>query len=150
MNFWQRLGYLLEKYWPSFLEGAGYTLIIAIVCTAIGCIIGFALGIIQTIPINKRSNPVKRVLLKIVRIIITAYVEVFRGTPMIVQAMFIYYGTAMLMDKPMAMLPAAILIVSINTGAYMTETVRGGILSIDPGQTEGAKAFFAPYLQENS
>ena len=100
-------------------------MIIAIVCTAIGCIIGFALGIIQTIPINKRSNPVKRVLLKIVRIIITAYVEVFRGTPMIVQAMFIYYGTAMLMDKPMAMLPAAILIVSINTGAYMTETVRG-------------------------
>jgi putative lysine transport system permease protein len=147
MNFWQRLGYLLEKYWPSFLEGAGYTLIIAIVCTAIGCIIGFALGIIQTIPINKRSNPVKRVLLKIVRIIITAYVEVFRGTPMIVQAMFIYYGTAMLMDKPMAMLPAAILIVSINTGAYMTETVRGGILSIDPGQTEGAKAIGMTHFQ---
>ena len=147
MNFWQRLGYLLEKYWPSFLEGAGYTLIIAIVCTAIGCIIGFALGIIQTIAINKRSNPVKRVLLKIVRIIITAYVEVFRGTPMIVQAMFIYYGTAMLMDKPMAMLPAAILIVSINTGAYMTETVRGGILSIDPGQTEGAKAIGMTHFQ---
>ena len=125
-------------------------MIIAIVCTAIGCIIGFALGIIQTIPINKRSNPVKRVLLKIVRIIITAYVEVFRGTPMVLQAVFIFYGLPYFSNNQYrfdSMWAAAILIVSINTGAYMTETVRGGILSIDPGQTEGAKAIGMTHFQ---
>lgn len=149
MNFWQRIIYLLQKYTPSFLQGAAYTIIIAVVCTFIGCIIGFALGIVQTIPLGdkKTSSPIKRVLLRIVRVIISIYVEVFRGTPMIVQSMCIYYGIAMLLGHPMGMWPAAILIVSINTGAYMTETVRGGILSIDPGQTEGAKAIGMTHFQ---
>ncbi len=58
---------------------------------------------------------------------------------MMAQAMFIYFGSTYLFNINMSMWFAAILIVSINTGAYMAETVRGGILSIDPGQTEGAK-----------
>lgn len=72
--------------------------------------------------------------------LLNAYVEIFRGTPMMVQAAFIYYGAAMLFDIHMGTWTAALFIVSINTGAYMAETVRGGILSIDPGQTEGAMA----------
>ena len=72
--------------------------------------------------------------------LIDIYVEVFRGTPMMVQAMFIYYGSLLLFGIDMQFMFAAFFIVSINTGAYMAETVRGGILSIDPGQTEGAKA----------
>lgn len=139
MTFFERLQHLCQVYGASFLQGAGYTLILALICTFLGCIIGFLIGIIQTIPLTKRDNIVKRVFLKIVQFLLSAYVEIFRGTPMIVQAMFIFYGLAM-MGKPMAVWPAAILIVSINTGAYMAETVRGGILSIDPGQTEGCKA----------
>ena len=59
---------------------------------------------------------------------------------MMAQAMFIYYGMLPLLGLNLSMWQAAYFIVSINTGAYMAETVRGGILSIDPGQTEGAKA----------
>ena len=81
----------------------------------------------------------KKVIIKVVKFIMACYVEFFRGTPMMAQAMFIYFGSAYLFNINMSMWFAAIFIVSINTGAYMAETVRGGILSIDPGQTEGAK-----------
>lgn len=86
-------------------------------------------------------------LLGAVKILLSAYVEIFRGTPMMVQAMFIFYGVSMLTGVTMPYMTAALLIVSINTGAYMAETVRGGILSIDPGQTEGARAIGMTHVQ---
>src|SRR5699024_9713959 len=89
------------------------------------------------------DNWFKRFLLKLIRIIVRVYVEVFRGTPMVLQAVFIFYGLPYFSNNQYrfdSMWAAAILIVSINTGAYMAESVRGGIISIDPGQTEGAKA----------
>ena len=122
-------------------------MVIAIVGTLIGCLIGFAVGIVQTIPVDKSDNPVKRVILGFIKLILNVYVEVFRGTPMMVQAMFIYYGSSVLFDINMSPMFAAYFIVSINTGAYMAETVRGGILSIDPGQTEGAKAIGMTHFQ---
>ena len=71
--------------------------------------------------------------------IISVYVEIFRGTPMMVQAMVIYWGYAFMNGgNTLPLIPAGIFIVSINTGAYMTEIVRGGIISIDKGQFEGA------------
>ena len=82
-------------------------------------------------------------LLKLLRIIIRIYVEVFRGTPMVLQSVFIYYGLPYFSNNALRfdnIFAAALLIVAINTGAYMAESVRGGIISIDPGQTEGAKA----------
>lgn len=139
-DFFGRIVFILQKYGVSFLDGAGKTMVIAIVGTLIGCLIGFAVGIVQTIPVDKSDNPVKRVILGFIKLILNVYVEVFRGTPMMVQAMFIYYGSSVLFDINMSPMFAAYFIVSINTGAYMAETVRGGILSIDPGQTEGAKA----------
>lgn len=146
-NFWGRIVYLLDQYGLSFLKGAGVTMVIALIGTFIGCIIGFIVGIIQTIPVSKKDSPVKRVVLWIVRFILNAYVEIFRGTPMMAQAMFIYFGSAALFNINMSMWFAAFFIVSINTGAYMAETVRGGILSIDPGQTEGAKAIGMTHVQ---
>ena len=93
MNFLERIIYLLQQYGMSYLKGAGTTLLIAIVSTAIGCIIGFLVGIVQTIPVDKKKDSAaKRGLLGFVKILLRAYVEVFRGTPMIVQAVFIYYG----------------------------------------------------------
>ena len=84
---------------------------------------------------------VKRILLKAVRIIIRVYVEVFRGTPMILQAVFIYYGLPYFFNVSFKDIwTVSIIVVSVNTGAYMAESVRGGIMSIDPGQFEGAKA----------
>ncbi|MEG2634389.1 MAG: amino acid ABC transporter permease, partial [Oscillospiraceae bacterium] len=145
-GFFERIVFILERYGASLLRGAETTLAIAIVGTVIGCIIGFACGVVKAIPIEKNDGVFKKSGLKIVDIVINIYVEVFRGTPMMVQAMFIYYGLA-LIGIDMSMWFAAFFIVSINTGAYMTETVRGGILSIDPGQTEGAKAIGMTHTQ---
>ena len=139
-DYWGRIGYLLAHYGQSFLVGMGKTLLIAIVGTVIGCLIGFLVGIVQTIPVSKKDPWPKRALMWLVRLIMNIYVEVFRGTPMMVQAMFIYFGAMQYLNIHMGTWTAAFFIVSINTGAYMAETVRGGIVSIDPGQTEGAKA----------
>jgi len=145
-DFWGRVVYLLQQYGPSFLRGAGTTMLIAVISTAVGCLIGFGVGIVQTTPTDK-EHPVKYFLMKVVRFLLDAYVEIFRGTPMMVQAMFIYYGLAQLFNIHLGTMEAALFIVSINTGAYMAETVRGGILSIDPGQTEGAKAIGMTHVQ---
>ena len=134
---------LWSRYRASYFHGMGNTLLLALVATAIGCVIGFVCGILQTIPHAPTDNPVKRFFLALIRGIIRVYVEVFRGTPMVLQAVFVYYGLPYFSGNAIqfhSVWLAAILVVSVNTGAYMAETVRGGILSIDPGQTEGAKA----------
>ena len=146
-TFWGRIQYLLQQYGSSFLSGAGNTMIIAIVGTFLGCLIGFIVGIIQTIPVDQRDSDVKKTLVGFLKFIMACYVEFFRGTPMMVQAMFIYYGSAYLFNINMSMWFAAFFVVSINTGAYMAETVRGGILSVDEGQTEAAKAIGMTHVQ---
>lgn len=146
-TFTGRIIFILQKYGVSFIRGAGVSMILALVGTAIGCIIGFAVGIVQTIPLSKNDHFLKKIILKIIKFILNAYVEIFRGTPMMAQAMLIYYGSTALFNIHMSMWFAAFFIVSINTGAYMAETVRGGILSIDPGQTEGAKAIGMTHVQ---
>ena len=146
-SFGGRIVFILQGYGISFLKGAGQSLLIALLGTAIGCVIGFAVGIIQTIPVEKKDNPIKKIVMAIIKFILNAYVEIFRGTPMMAQAMLIYYGSMSLFNIHMSMWFAAIFIVSINTGAYMAETVRGGILSIDPGQTEGAMAIGMTHFQ---
>lgn len=146
-TFLGRIQYLLQQYGASFLSGAGNTMIIAIVGTFLGCLIGFIVGIIQTIPVDKRDSAVKKTLVGFLKFIMACYVEFFRGTPMMVQAMFIYYGSAYLFNINMSMWFAAFFVVSINTGAYMAETVRGGILSVDEGQTEAAKAIGMTHVQ---
>jgi putative lysine transport system permease protein len=81
------------------------------------------------------------VLQKIVNVFISVYVEVFRGTPMMVQSMVIFWGYAFMAGgQTLPLIPAGIFIVSINTGAYMAEIVRGGIISIEKGQFEGSYA----------
>lgn len=141
---------LWTNYKGAYLGGIANTLILALVATAIGCVIGLVCGILNTIPYNDYTPKPKRFLLKLIRAVIRIYVEVFRGTPMVLQAVFIYYGLPYFTNNTMqfeSLWSAAILIVSINTGAYMAESVRGGIISIDPGQTEGAKAIGMTHVQ---
>lgn len=146
----QDIAILWDKYHPMYLRGMLSTLGLALAATAIGCIIGLACGILNTIPCAKNDPWPKRILLKILRVIIRIYVEVFRGTPMMLQAVFIFYALPYFTDNALRfdnIWAASILIVSINTGAYMAESVRGGIISIDPGQTEGAKAIGMTHVQ---
>lgn len=146
----QDIAQLWSKYWPMYMSGVKSTLILALVATVIGCVIGLICGILNTIPYTKNDPLPKRFLLKLIRVLVRVYVEVFRGTPMVLQAVFIYYGLPYFTDNALrfnSTWAAAILIVSINTGAYMAESVRGGIISIDPGQTEGAKAIGMTHVQ---
>ena len=143
VSLWNRCG-------GDYLNGIKNTLILALVATILGCVIGFVCGVLNTIPCAKSDPPVKRFFVKLIRVVVRIYVEVFRGTPMMLQAVFIYYGlpyfTGNAVQWP-SVWAAAILVVSINTGAYMAESVRGGIISIDPGQTEGAKAIGMTHVQ---
>ncbi|OOM79389.1 amino acid ABC transporter permease [Clostridium sp. BL-8] len=146
-GFFQWVWFLLQQYGSVFVQGALYTLLIAIIGTIAGCIIGLFVGIVRTIEVNPEDNLMKKVFLKCIQWLLSGYVEFFRGTPMIVQAMVIYYGAMEVFNIDMSPLSAGLLVVSINTGAYMAETVRGGIASIDSGQTEGAKAIGMTHFQ---
>ena len=141
---------LWAKYGGAYLGGIRNTLILALVGTLIGCVIGFICGVLNTIPYSKSDHPLKRFVLKLIQVIIRVYVEVFRGTPMVLQAVFLYYGLPYFTDNALkftSVWAAAIVVVSINTGAYMAESVRGGIISVDPGQTEGAMAIGMNHVQ---
>ena len=157
MDKLMQLGYdmsrLWAKYWPDYMTGIRNTLIVAVIATLVGCIIGLICGILNTIPYTKSDAVGKRFILKLIRVIVRIYVEVFRGTPMILQAVFIYYGLpyfsggAISFKGSTGVWIASLIVVSINTGAYMAESVRGGIISVDPGQTEGAKAIGMTHFQ---
>jgi putative lysine transport system permease protein len=131
--------FLAQKYSSMFLTGAWLTLYIAVVGTLTGFVLGYMIGVIQDIKINRGDNIVKKLLLRLIKAVTVVYVEIFRDTPMIVQAMIIYYGVRQT-GVELTSVVAGILVTLLNTGAYMAETVRGGIGSIEQGQREGAWA----------
>ena len=147
------IGRLWETYSGAYFTGIRNTLVLAVVATLIGCVIGLMCGILNTIPYTRQDPPAKRFFLKLLRALIRIYVEVFRGTPMVLQAVFIFYGLPYFTDGAVAfrgmsgIWAAAIIVVSINTGAYMAEIVRGGIISIDRGQFEGAMSIGMTHAQ---
>ena len=146
MTFFQNVWNIITKYYAFLLRGVGYTLLLALVGTLIGLLIGLLIGVFRTIPESKHKAV--RVLKKIADFILNAYIEIFRGTPMMVQAMVIYWGYAFASGgSTLPLIPSGIIIVSINTGAYMAEIVRGGIISIDKGQFEGAHAVGMTHFQ---
>jgi putative lysine transport system permease protein len=150
VKLFEDIAKLWERYASLYLNGVWNTISLAVLCTAVGCIIGLLCGVLNTIPYSKNDNIVKRVVLRLIRIINQIYVEVFRGTPMILQAVVIYYGLPYFSNYALQfknVWMCAFIVVSVNTGAYMAESVRGGIVSIDPGQTEGAKAIGMTHWQ---
>lgn len=145
-TFFSRIGNIFQKYYKSILKGVGYTILVAIVGTVAGLFIGLLIGIYRTLDTPK--NKVAATLKKIGDVVLSAYVEIFRGTPMMVQAMVIFWGFALLNDgNTMNVTLAGLIIVSINTGAYMAEIVRGGIISVDKGQFEGAQSIGMTHSQ---
>ncbi len=125
--------FIFNKYSTLFLKATWVTLYVALIGTLLGFILGFAVGIINTVKIHKEDNIVKKILLHILKAIVVVYVEIFRDTPMIVQGMVIYYGLRQ-NDIMITSIIAGILVTTLNTGAYMGETVRAGIKSVDAGQ----------------
>ena len=146
MSFLNDVLNIFIKYYPQLLTGVGNTLLIALTSTVAGLALGLLTGVVRTAPMSK--NPVLRALHKLLNAITAIYVEIFRGTPMMVQSMVIYWGYAFATGgDTLPLIPSGILIVSINTGAYMAEIVRGGIISIDRGQFEGAMSIGMTHAQ---
>lgn len=133
-NFFSQVTTIIAKNWPQFLRGTAMTLLISIIGTVVGTFIGLMIGVYRTAP--KAANKFVALLQKIFGWFLNVYIEVFRGTPMIVQSMVIYYGTAQAFGINIDRTLAAIFIVSINTGAYMSEIVRGGIFAVDKGNSK--------------
>ena len=128
----------LQQYGPLFLSGTWTAIYLAVLGTLFGCLLGFGVGIVHTLP-NPNGSKVRHAAIGLAKMLLRWYVGLFRGTPMMVQAMVVFYG-ASYMGVHLNPIVAGLAVLSFNTGAYMSETVRGGIESVDAGQTEGAKA----------
>nr|WP_227873786.1 ABC transporter permease subunit [Enterococcus florum] len=129
---------IIKQNGMMFLRGTGMTLLLAIFGTTVGTGIGLLIGVFRSLP--EAKSGIKRGLQKGFGWLLNIYIEVFRGTPMIVQSAVIYYGIAMAFGIDLNRTAAALFIVSINTGAYMSEIVRGGIYAVEKGQFEAAQA----------
>ncbi len=129
---------ILQTYGPSFLLGVRTTLLVSLSGTMIGLGIGLLTGGFRAVKLDYSVSFPRRLVKKLLDIIIKVYIDIFRGTPMMVQAVFLYYALLNVVhwDK----MTAAIVVISINTGAYMAEIVRSGIQAVDPGQTEAARS----------
>ena len=146
-TFFGWVWFLLQKYGTLFLRGTGITMFIAVSGTTLGFLLGLLVAIARTVEPARRAGKMERFAIRLLHGIMNVYIQVFRGTPMIVQAMIIYYGAMQYLGVTMPEIAAAVLIVSVNTGAYMAEIIRGGILSIDKGQTEAATSIGLTHWQ---
>lgn len=138
-------GQILQKYGPLFINGIKSTLILAFSGTLLGLLIGLLVGAVKAIKVDKRDPLLLKIGKRILNFILSVYIEVFRGTPMMVQGAFIFY----LVRDWVAWSPftAGIVVITINTGAYMAEIVRSGIQSVDIGQSEAARSLGMTNLQ---
>lgn len=137
-NFDRRLEVFWEEFWlyegyNKVLEGLKNTLFIAVMGLVIGIVIGTLIAAIRVMP---KYRLVPRVLDGVCSV----YVAFFRGTPMVVQLLVFYYVLLPLMGVNMTPVTVSTLVFGLNSGAYISEIMRGGILSVDPGQMEGGRA----------
>lgn len=137
-GFLNQMWWIFEENWPLFWYGVKVTILLAIVGTLAGLLIGLILGGIRSVKIESQDPSPVKILKHVLHLFVKFYVWVFRGTPMMVQAFVIYYGLREFLNW--TPLVAGLFIISINTGAYMAEIVRSGIQSIDKGQYEAARS----------
>ncbi len=144
-DFFRQILDILTTYWPSMALGIQNTLIISISGTLIGLLIGLCVGGIRAIRLDYTASNAARIGKRILDALGKVYIDVFRGTPMMVQAVFLYYSLLNIVhwDK----LTAGIFVISVNTGAYMAEIIRSGIQAVDKGQTEAARSLGMSNIQ---
>jgi len=140
-------GKKLKRFWTVFYEYDGYqrvllglrnTVYIAVLGLAIGIVIGTIIAIIEVFPKYKR---LPRILDGICRF----YVGLFRGTPVVVQLLVAYYVVLPLIGSNLPALNVCVIVFGLNSGAYVSEIMRSGIMSVDPGQLEAARALGLSY-----
>ncbi len=131
-KFWQH--FALNGAWRRVIgEGLINTLLIAIIGLVIGVVIGSFIAAVKVAPKYK-------LLPQVLDKIVTVYVGFFRGTPIVVQLLIAYYVLFPLLGISIGSLNTCIIVFGLNSGAYVSEIMRGGILSVDPGQMEAGRA----------
>lgn len=124
------MGFRWDLVWsslPTLLQGAKLTVQLTSIAVFFGIILGTIAGITRT-----SKSPL--------RLAAASYIDIIRGTPLLVQTFLIFYGLPSLISRPIPAYTAAVLALSINSGAYVGEIVRSGIQSIDKGQWEAASS----------
>ncbi len=137
---WQKFirSFITNQGYKDVLRGLGATATIAVLGLIIGIVIGTLIAVVRVLPKYKRSV---RVLDKIMSV----YVGFFRGTPMVVQLLLGYFVILPLLNIPADGITVAIIIFGLNSGAYVSEIMRSGILSVDRGQLEAGRAVGLSY-----
>lgn len=125
---------LVKDSFPALMKGLWLTIVATVLSLAVALVLGVLFGFFKV------SES------KILRGVATTYVAIFRGTPLLVQAFFFYFGLPQMTGQPIDVLTAGVLTLSLNAGAYMTEIVRGGIQSVDPGQLEASRSLGLSYV----
>ena len=121
--------------WQYLVNGLGVTLEVALAAIAMGLVVGFLVAVVRSSHDKYGHFPVLNFLAK-------TYLTVIRGTPMVVQLLITYYIILRSVDSKIAI---AILAFGLNSGAYQAEIIRAGIVSVDPGQMEAARALGLSY-----
>lgn len=140
-EMWQEFvkQFITRKGYLNVLEGLGITVEIAILGLLIGIVIGTLIAVVRVMP---KYKLMPRILDKICG----CYVELFRGTPMVVQLLIGYWVLLPALDIQVnSGVPVAVIVFGLNSGAYVSEIMRGGINSVDPGQMEAGRAVGMPY-----
>lgn len=146
-----RLAYTFMDRFKDIMSGVFTTLWLSLCGTIIGLILGFLFVTLRTLQVSEKDNEFSAFLKKIASGFVKIYVTIFRGTPMMVQAMIIYYFLPsvlagifnvdqMVINNILSVPVAGLITVSLNTTAYLTEVLRGGIESLDKGQMEAARS----------
>lgn len=147
-TFWQDFygkfyqAWFAEGRWMSYFKGLGTTLQVTVMALAIGVVLGVLVAIIRTAHDQQRPgrhNP----LLGIINAICKVYVTVIRGTPMMVQLMIMGF---VIFKSSRSFTMVGALSLGINSGAYVAEIIRGGLMSLDPGQSEAGRSLGLGYM----
>ena len=142
-NFGLKINRFIEVFidkggYKEVLTGLENTLKIAVIDLIIGIVIGTLIAVVRVLPKYK-------LLPRVLNGICTFYVAFFRGTPMVVQLLLSYYVALPLMGINLPSVTVATAVFGLNSGAYISEIMRGGIMSVDPGQMEGGRAMGLPF-----
>ena len=147
---------LLREHWLTFLNGIAATLVLAIVGTVVGLLIGIVVALGRNIQVNKKDGTFAKILKRFTLGITSIYVNFFRGTPMMVQAMIVFFAFPLIGINWVDVEPVwifngyficGLIVITINTGAYMSEIVRSGLNGVDAGQEEACRSLGMTYWQ---
>ena len=142
MFSFERMLKIWEKYGHMYWNGLGYTLLFAFVSVLMGLVLGLVLASGRMASVQSRDNLAVKALKAVAKFFCTAYVEVFRATPMLVQVFIIYYGLGNVFKLPDSSLNRmfwGMVAVGLNSAAYMSEVIRSGIGAVPGGQMEAAR-----------